>query len=565
MPRRLPGAAAIVAAAAPSALAFVPSGIASNVRRAAPPASVAYLYASSGDDEGSAAAGITFFLSPSSLTHLSYLDGPDVPPPVYASALVSDDDDDDDDVNDDVASSPAANLSLSTIVGAKLPALAVGLLGAVVVGYGGTHFLEDVFHLDLLTAGPLLYFLGFSTGWQAMGGDKVEMEPQISAPDGNVDDDRDASSIQYVLDRPIRLRKVLQTLEKSNARIITAPTTDQGRDLSKATKYLPSAHTQKYCDALRKSCESVSSAGGIRRLSNGSSRTFIDSASFDAALSAVQDWIDAVDFALAQDTPAFALTRPPSHHACPTRGMGGCLLNGCAVAAYYALKTHPDVERVAILDIDAHHGNGIAACVQDRPPIRYCRIHEFSRGEAATLREPRADNPRGPGEGDVGPRMNCKNVVLVPGVGWDDEVGGDIKGYEHALTQRAIPFLAERKPDLLLVACGFDALEEDGTSKLCLQPTDYRKIGYELKKVFGNSVVLGLEGGYCWAGDSLGKSMLGEASVFSWFLLVYSTCVAHYALLVLTPETPTKKSTRLPPQSVLWTHWAATTILVLFF
>ena len=215
-----------------------------------------------------------------------------------------------------------------------------------------------------------------------------------------------------------------------------------------------------------------------------------------------------MEFALAEDTPAFALTRPPSHHACPTRGMGGCLLNGCAVAAYYALKSHPDVERVAILDIDAHHGNGIAACVQDRPPIRYCSIHEFSRGEAAALREPRADNPRGPGEGDVGPRMNCKNVVLAPGVGWEDEVGGDIKGYEHALTQRAIPFLAERKPDLLLVACGFDALEEDGTSKLCLQPTDYRKIGYELKKVFGTRVVFGLEGGYCWAGDSLGNSML---------------------------------------------------------
>ena len=518
MHRRLPGAAAIVAAssaaaaaAAPSALAFVPSDIASNVRRAAPPfASVAYA-SNGGDDEGSAsAAGITFFLSPSSLTHLSYLDGPDVPPPVYASALVSDDDDDDD-VNDDAASSSAAVASTTgptTSLATKLPALAVGLLGAIVVGYGGTHFLEDVFHLDLLTAGPLLYFLGFSTGWQAMGGDEVEMEPQIVAPDGNFDDDRDASSIRYVLDRPIRLRKILQTLEDSNARIITAPTTDQGRDLSKATNYLQSAHTQKYIDALRNSCESVSSAGGIRRLSNGSSRTFVDSASFDAALSAVQDWIDAVNHALAEDTPAFALTRPPSHHACPTRGMGGCLLNGCAVAAYYALKTHPDVERVAILDIDAHHGNGIAACVQDRPPIRYCSIHEFSRGEAAALREPRADNPRGPGEGDVGPRMNCKNVVLAPGVGWEDEVGGDIKGYEHALTQRAIPFLAERKPDLLLVACGFDALEEDGTSKLCLQPTDYRKIGYELKKVFGTRVVFGLEGGYCWAGDSLGSSML---------------------------------------------------------
>jgi len=485
-----------------------------------------------GDRDGSAAGGITFFLSPSSLTHLSYLDGPDVPPPVYASALVSDDDDVN--VNDDVASSSAAaaattqsstNPPLSAIVSAKLPALAVGLLAAIVVGYGGTHFLEDVFHLDLLTAGPLLYFLGFSSGWQAMGGDMVvelemEMEPQISASDSNkaaaqqntvtVNVDDDASMIQYVIDRPIRLRRILQTLEGSNARIITAPTTDQGRDLSTARQYLQSAHTQKYIENLRTSCESVPAGDGIQRLSNGSSRTYIDSTSFDAALSAVQDWIDAVDFTLAEDTPAFALTRPPSHHACPTRGMGGCLLNGCAVAAYYALKTRPEIKRVSIVDIDAHHGNGIAACVQDRPPMRYYSIHEFSRGEAATLREPRADNPRGPGEGDVGPRMNCKNVVLSPGVGWEDEVGGDIKGYEHALTQRAIPFLKEKDPDLLLVACGFDALEEDGTSKLCLQPGDYRKIGEELKKAFGNRVVFGLEGGYCWADGStvLGDSVL---------------------------------------------------------
>jgi len=550
MPRhRLPIAAAAAAAAGaaaiePAALAFVPS---SNTRcckrRILPPTTTTSSTAkatrslpatASSDDGGGgagAAGGITFFVSPSSLTHLSYLDGPDVAPPVYASTLSSDDDDDDDDDDDNasLASPSSAGTTatttssplLSTIIGAKLPALAVGITAAIVVGYGGGSVLKDVFHLDLIGLEPLLYFLGFSTAWQAMGGDmevEVEMDDKADDQEGTETAKNDAvadavvddESIQYVMDRPIRLRRILQTLEESSCRIITAPTTDQGRDLSKATKYLQSAHTQKYIDNLRQSCQSAPAAagGGIRRLSNGSSRTYVDSTSFDAALSAVQDWIDAVDFALAENSPAFALTRPPSHHACPTRGMGGCLLNGCAVAAYYALKTHPDVQRVSILDIDAHHGNGIAACVQDRPPIRYCSIHEFSRGEAATLREPRADNPRGPNEGDVGPRMNCKNVVLSPGVGWDDQVGGDIRGYEYVLTQRAVPFLTERNPDLLLVACGLDALEEDRTSKLCLRPGDYGKIGRELRDKFGNRVVFGLEGGYCWGN---GSTVLGES------------------------------------------------------
>ena len=272
MPRRLPGAAAIVAAsaaaaaAAPSALAFV------NVRRAAPPfASVAYASNGGGDDEGSAsAAGITFFLSPSSLTHLSYLDGPDVPPPVYASALVSDDDDDDDDVNDDVASSSAAAASTATgpttslTISAKLPALAVGLLGAIVVGYGGTHFLEDVFHLDLLTAGPLLYFLGFSTGWQAMGGDEdlisqVEMEPQISAPDGNVDDDRDASSIQYVLDaqwRPTTLSRRTRTSRESQSSTLMLTTAMASRRACKTARLYVIAASTSFLGERRLRCES---------------------------------------------------------------------------------------------------------------------------------------------------------------------------------------------------------------------------------------------------------------------------------------------------------------------
>ena len=467
-----------------------------------------------GEDDDS--KGVTFFLSPSSLAHLSYFDDAsrNIQPPKYASTLLSDDNE-----HTDETSSPDDTITargtrqrpgVPDIVSAKIPALAVSLASALVFGYGANYVLENNLHMDLVGAGPLLYFLGFSTAWQVMGGDmEVEASDTVSSATpstGSIDSNWsvDDEAIQFVMDRPVRLRSALKRLKDADAHIVTAPA---DRDLSVANKYLYSAHTRKYVDTLRSICSSIpkTSAVGhstpIRRLSLGSSRTFVDSSSFDAAVAAVQDWIDAVDHVLTKDTPAFALTRPPSHHACPTRGMGGCLLNACAVAAYYALKTYPEVHRVSILDIDAHHGNGIAACVQDRPPIRYCSIHEYCRGEATSLREPRADNPRGPMEGDVGPRMNCKNVVLPSHTGWDGN-----EGYEHALVQRALPFLTERNPDLLLVACGFDALDEDETSTLKLQPVDYRQIGEKLKEKFGNRVVFGLEGGYCWdkvLGDSI--------------------------------------------------------------
>lgn len=468
------------------------------------------------ESSGKNSSAVTFFLSPMSLTHLSYFDDAsrNIPPPKYDLTLVSDDNDLTDEAAATLTIRQPQQADISDFVSAKLPALAASIASALFFGYGANYVLENNMHLDLLGAGPLLYFLGFSTAWQVMGGDmEVEASGRASMAStdalGSMDKNKsvDDEAIRFVMDRPIRLRSILGSLKGADAVIVTAP---DNRDLSKANKYLTGAHTQKYIDTLRSACSSMpySSSGGesapIRRLSLGSSRTFIDYTSFGAAVSAVQDWIDAVDHVISNDAPAFALTRPPSHHACPTRGMGGCLLNGCAVAACYALKAYPDVRRVSILDIDAHHGNGIAACIQDRPPIRYCSIHEYCRGEAASLREPRADNPRGPMEGDCGPRMNCMNVVLPPDAGWDSK-----GSYEYALVERALPFLTEKNPELLLVACGFDALDEDRTSSLKLKPIDYRHIGEEIKKEFGNRVVFGLEGGYCYdKGTVLGDSIL---------------------------------------------------------
>ncbi|RMF68620.1 MAG: histone deacetylase, partial [Cyanobacteria bacterium J069] len=103
--------------------------------------------------------------------------------------------------------------------------------------------------------------------------------------------------------------------------------------------------------------------------------TVVSPGSYEAALLAVSAWLDAVDMVLQTGSPAFALVRPPGHHALPKRGMGFCLFSNVAIAARYALQ-QPGVQRVAILDWDVHHGNGTEAIVESDPNIAFCSLHE---------------------------------------------------------------------------------------------------------------------------------------------------------------------------------------------
>lgn len=425
---------------------------------------------------------MTFFYSPTSLSHLSYFESTLVPP-VFDSTLSLDDVD---------------HGCKNGVAVAKPPSLSSA---------------KDVF--------------GFAFGWSLMG-----YEQPASPDEVQIVDEKEASI--FVVDRPARLRAILTALEASGATVMSTP--EFGSQRNTALQLLKRAHTQRYIDELRSKTAAIGE-GEVRPLSPTSPRTYIDRHSFDAAVDAVSEWIRAVDHVMgnannekdgaeAERTPvgpAFALVRPPSHHACPSRGMGGCLLNGCAIAANYALEKYSSggvdatggaVKRVAILDVDAHHGNGVAACVQDRRRIRYCSIHEEAEDHHHNRRgEARVDDPRGPAAWDVGPNGNLRNVPLRSGTRWDD-------GYRDALVGAALPFLLgdeameEKKPDLLLVACGFDALDEDETSHLRLRPEDYAEMGRELRKAFGNRVVFGLEGGYCWENGALGNAIVQLASAW---------------------------------------------------
>jgi acetoin utilization deacetylase AcuC-like enzyme len=178
----------------------------------------------------------------------------------------------------------------------------------------------------------------------------------------------------------------------------------------------------------------------------------------------------------------FALTRPPGHHACPSRGMGFCLLNNVAIAAEYLLQ-EKGASRITILDLDLHHGNGTQDIFWSRKDVSYVSIHQapFYPGTGSL-----SEVGGGDGEGFT---LN----LPVP------SRTGDL-GYKTLIEEIVFPFLARKKPEILLVSYGFDTHWRDPLGSLQLSAAAIRQVFDELRCwVDGNCkgrLVVFLEGGY---------------------------------------------------------------------
>lgn len=234
-------------------------------------------------------------------------------------------------------------------------------------------------------------------------------------------------------------------------------------------------HDEGYVSALK-----VFSGRGGGRIDGD---TVMSKQSYDLALLAVAAWLDGVDWVWQHRTGAFALVRPPGHHAERDRGMGFCLLGNAAIAAHYALDTL-SAHRVAILDWDVHHGNGTQALITNNPNIAYCSFHQ---------------SPAYPGTGkseDVGAHNNVLNIPLPP--------GSVLTDYQQAWETLAYPFLSSFGADILLVSAGYDANQADPLAGICLQPSDY---GWFTRAALSltPAVLFGLEGGYDY--DTLAQSV----------------------------------------------------------
>ena len=226
--------------------------------------------------------------------------------------------------------------------------------------------------------------------------------------------------------------------------------------------------------------------------------TFLGTDSLATARASAGAAIAAVDAVLDGTAPrAFALGRPPGHHATPTRAMGFCLLNTIAIAAEHALWR--GLERVAILDWDVHHGNGTQDVFYGRSDVFFCSLHESPlypwTGSAAET---------GTGEG-LGATLN---IPLPAGTG--------DAGYLDALDTRALPAIEAFRPDLLLVSAGYDAHQRDPLARMRVSTAGFAALALRAnalaRRICGGNLVAVLEGGYDH--DALGASVAATITAF---------------------------------------------------
>jgi acetoin utilization deacetylase AcuC-like enzyme len=175
--------------------------------------------------------------------------------------------------------------------------------------------------------------------------------------------------------------------------------------------------------------------------------------------------------AVLKGTPrAFALIRPPGHHATPERGMGFCYFNSIAIAAQ-AMVSRGLAEKVAVVDIDCHHGNGTEAFFRGKAPFLYVSLHQ---------------DPCYPGTG-LASVENCLNFPLPP--------GSEGPEFRDAL-ERGLSAVRKFRPDLLGVSAGFDTYVKDPLTQFGLKIEDYRAIGRDLSEGVDAPQFGFLEGGY---------------------------------------------------------------------
>lgn len=220
-----------------------------------------------------------------------------------------------------------------------------------------------------------------------------------------------------------------------------------------------------------------------------------------AALSAAGGACRAVDAVLGTEQyhSAFACVRPPGHHATPSQAMGFCLFNNVGIAALHARATH-GVQRVAVVDVDVHHGNGTEAFFRDDPDLFYASFHQagddfypgtgLAPGAKAGFKRGRELSVNGAKvAGETGVAHNVVNCPLGRGAG--------LRVIRRAMEEKILPALKAFAPGLVIISLGFDALARDPIGGLNLDPHDYAYLTRAIASAApAAKLVSVLEGGY---------------------------------------------------------------------
>ncbi|MBD3191969.1 MAG: class II histone deacetylase [Candidatus Heimdallarchaeota archaeon] len=276
-----------------------------------------------------------------------------------------------------------------------------------------------------------------------------------------------------------------------------------------------SLHSNSLLSIIKTSCE----IGGAAITSD----TIANEHTFQAARRAVGGAILAGEIAVQkQGSVAYALTRPPGHHATRNRAMGFCFFNNIALAVHHLLMERK-AKRIAIIDYDNHYGNGTAELFYNRNDVLYISLHADPSfcfpysGRAEEIGE-------GKGKG--------YNVCIPLPVKTGD------KQYLKAIDQIVFPIVEEYEPDLLFISAGYDSLDEDPYGFLGLTIHGYQKIGERIialaRAVCNGKVALTLEGGYKFR--ELGEAFIANISPFLPDYPTKSTTEPHNLSSSLSPK-----------------------------
>jgi acetoin utilization deacetylase AcuC-like enzyme len=226
-----------------------------------------------------------------------------------------------------------------------------------------------------------------------------------------------------------------------------------------------------------------------------SAETSISEGTWEAARAAADVALTARDLVAGGDRAAFALCRPPGHHASRARFGGYCFLNNAAIVAQAFLDDGAD--RVAVLDVDFHHGNGTQSIFYDRPEVLVASLHGDPTTTFPWYHGTAAETGRGAGEG------SNRNYPLPEGTDW--------RAWSAAL-EDAAGAVARFGPDALVVSLGVDTFRGDPISTFRLESDDYPRLGTRLAAL-GLPTVFVMEGGYAVA--EIGVNAVGVLEGFS--------------------------------------------------
>ena len=268
-----------------------------------------------------------------------------------------------------------------------------------------------------------------------------------------------------------RLKTILRVLQENSMleRLVPIPA------VPITAERLERVHNSRYIEQVQR----VAQQGG----GHLDPDTYVRPDSYDAALMAAGGVVEATEAVLDGEVDnAFALVRPPGHHALRQRGMGFCLFNNVAVAARHAL-TERGLDRVLIMDFDVHHGNGTQDEFEADPAVMYISTHQF---------------PYYPGTGhwnETGQGRGAGSIVNVPLEG-----GVGDEGFARIFREIVGPAAWRFQPQLLLVSAGYDAHWDDPLAYMQLSVGGYANIARALKdladELCNGRLVFTLEGGY---------------------------------------------------------------------